>query len=249
MKHEMVKPSPVIACKADLTKIERQLWNVLYAKAYDHLSIQDVFEITEQDLLAYFPYETRNIEHLKESLKQLTGTLVEYNILGKDKHNVWGCFTLLGSAKLEKGVCTYSYAPDLRKMLDNQLLYAKISLLISQRFASKYALILYELVCDYQGIGKTPWMDLAHFRALMGIRKGEYSRFNNLKTWVIQPALKEVNAKSNWLLKIETRRTGRNISHVMFWIAANRNYQPESLLFQPTKKDQISKLKNMLEKA
>ena len=246
MKSDVLKPSPMIACKADLNKIDRYLWNVLYTKAYDHLKSKDVFEVSEQILLGYFPYETRNIEHLKAALKHLTGTLVEYNYLNKDKRNVWGCFTLLGSARLENGMCTYSYAPDLRKMLDNELMYAKISLLISQKFNSKYSLILYELTCDYQGIGKIPWMDLEHFRGLMGIQKEEYPRFNNLKAWVITPALNEVNEKSNWLLKLETKRTGRSISHIMFWIASNKNYQAEIPLFEPTNTNKIAQIKNQL---
>ncbi len=247
MKKDVIKPSPAIALKADLTLIERQLWNILFAKAYDTLKTQDTFTISEQDILAYFPYETRNTAHVKECLKRLVGTVVEYNYLDKDKSKVWGCFGLLSYSEMKKGVCTYSYAPKLREMLDDQLMYAKISLLISMRFSSKYALILYEIACDYRGLGKIPWMDLEHFRGLMGIEEGEYKRFNNLKSRVINPALKEINTKSDLLLKLEVKKEGKSISKIQFWIAQSKNIQPEFPLFEPTKEHKISKIKNMLQ--
>lgn len=79
-----------------------------------------------------------------------------FNILDKDKEQEWGKFALLETVEFEDGVCKYSYDPRLQKLLYEPKLFTKIDLSIQNKFRSKYALFLYELVCDYKGDGQTP---------------------------------------------------------------------------------------------
>lgn len=242
MKNIIYKPSALISIQADLPLIARQLWNILFIKAYEQLKTEEFHEITEQDILAYFPYETRNTEHLKEMLRRLITTLVECNIIGKDSTG-WEAFTLLANAELKDGICEFSFSPKLRKKLQNPVMYAKISLLISMRFTSRYALILYELACDFQNTGQTKWITIANFNKIMGVN---YTSFKHLNQDVIKPAIKQVN-QSNLFVKLEKKKTGRSISHIKFHISKNTEMQGELPLWEPTKKQQASAIKNMLQ--
>lgn len=217
----LIKASGAIAVSHKLTLIQQKIWNALLHKAYPDLGKQDVYKISEKDILAHFPYETRNTEHLKECLDAITLTKVTFNILGKDKSNHWGVFTMMAQAELKNGVCTFAYAPILRDLLNNPAIYSKINILIQQRFSSRYTLFLYELCLDYIGVHQTPWIELLKFREIMGVEDHEYPRYNNLSLKIIQPAIKEINSKSDIWIKFEPKRANRKISHVKFYVEKN----------------------------
>ena len=103
MKKEVIKASGAIAIPHKLTLIQQQLWNVLLANAHPYLKDKEVFEVSEKDLLSYFPYETRNTEYLKECLNKLVTTSVEYNIFEKGEP-VWGVFAMLAYGELKNGI-------------------------------------------------------------------------------------------------------------------------------------------------
>ncbi len=246
MSDILIKPSATIAAGAKLSLIERSLWNILFKKAFDKLALNIVHEISEQELLSYFPYETRNTDHLKAALKRIVGTVVEYNILGKDKQQVWGVFSLLGGAELKNGVCRYSYSPQLTEKMNDKLMYAKISMHIAMRLISKHSLVLYELAMDYVKVGETPWITLDHYRSLMGIQDHEYKLYKDLNKWVTKPALKEINAKSNLHVKVTTQRTGHAVSRLKFLIGYNPDYKHDVEVFEPTIDDHKAQIINML---
>ena len=236
----------MIAVEAKLSLIERDLWNILFKTAFNKLALNIVHEISEQELLSYFPYETRNTTHLKAALKRIVGAVVEYNVLGKDKEQVWGVFSLLGGAELKNGVCRYSYSPQLTEKMNDKLMYAKISMHIAMRLASKYALILYELVMDYVKVGETPWIQLDVLRKLLGVEEWEYPEYKKFNQWTVKPALKEINAKSNLHVKVTTKRTGHAISHLKFLIGYNPDYKHDVEVFEPTIDDHKAQIINML---
>ena len=60
MSDIMIKPSAMIAAGAKLSLIERSLWNILFKTAFNKLALDVMHEISEQEMLSYFPYETRN---------------------------------------------------------------------------------------------------------------------------------------------------------------------------------------------
>lgn len=242
---EMIKPSAIIAVSAKLSLIERQLWNILFYKAWTKLETQDIFQISMQDILHFFPYDTKNYEHLKACLEKLVRTTVTYDYLGKDNKPAWGVFSLMAGAQLEGGVCTYSYAPNLKKRLNDDYIYTKLSLHIMMRLSSGHVLVLYELCSDYRKMGQKT-LSLTQFRELMGIQEGQYKAFKALNQWVLKPALKEINKKSNLHVEVETKRTGRKITGLKFLIGYNVDFQPEFPLYEPTQRDNVTKIKNLL---
>lgn len=242
---EMIKPSAIIAVSAKLSLIERQLWNILFYKAWSKLETQDIFQVSMSDILHFFPYDTKNYEHLKACLEKLVRTTVTYDYLGKDNRPAWGVFSLMASAQLENGVCTYSYAPNLRRRLNDEYIYTKLSLHIMMRLSSGHALVLYELCSDYRKVGHKT-LSLAEFRDLMGIQETQYKEFNDLNKRVLRPALKEINEKSNLHVEVQTKRTGRKITHLKFLIGYNVDFQPEFPLYESTQGDNVAKIKNLL---
>ena len=217
-KIDVIKATGAIHISHKITLLQQQVWNVLLAHAFNDLGTKVVYIMNESDLLEYIPYETRNTEVIKEALKVLNTTQIEYNLFSKDKKKQWGIFTLLAGAKLENGELRYGYFEDLRHLLNTPEMYSKINLLIQNKFSSKYALFLYELCVDYLGVEQTPVIALDDFKKYMGIEPYEYPEFKNLNRRVISVALREINERSDLSVSVTYKREHLPITGLKFKI-------------------------------
>ena len=221
--NEVIKASPAIQIQGRITHLQRRAWNVLLANAYDELPNKDIHRVSVAELAKSLGFNSRDYDHLKETLKALVDCTVEWNILEKDKKGEWGVAALLASAKIKNGICTYGFAPHLRYQLYNPRIYTKLNLRLQNRFTSRYALILWEVCFDYFDIarnkGETSFIPLETFRELMGLEKDEYPLFKEFNRNVIKPAIKEINELTNFCVEIEEKRIGRKIGELKFRIS------------------------------
>ena len=219
---EVIKPSPAIHIQNKLTLLQRRAWNVLLANAYNELPNKDIYTINITELAGKIGVQN-NQTYLKEALESLVDCTVKWNILEKDKEVEWGVASLLASAKIRDGICTYSFAPELRYKLYNPRIYAKLNLRLQNKFRSQYALILWEVCFDYFDVsrdaGETPFIPLANFRELMGIKNNEYPEFKHLNAVVIKPSLTEINELTDYHVEVELKRIGRKVGELKFRIS------------------------------
>lgn len=82
--------------------------------------------------------------------------------------------------------------------------------------SSAYAIRLYEVLIAWRSTGKTPIIELSDFHQKLGVLEGEYSRFNNFKVRVLDPAIKQINEHTDITVKVEQHKTGRTISGFSF---------------------------------
>ena len=220
---EVIKASPAIQIQSKITHLQRRAWNVLLANAYNELPNKDIHHVSVAELAKSLDFNSHNEEHLKETLKALVDCTVEWNILGKDKEEDWIVASLLASARIKNGICTYSFAAHLRYKLYNPRIYTKLNLRLQNRFTSRYALILWEVCFDYFDIarnqGETPFIPLKIFRELMGIGEDDYPIFKEFNRNVIKPAIKEINELTNFFVEVEQKRLGRRIGELKFTIS------------------------------
>jgi len=226
LNHEILKPSATIHIEHKISMIEQQLWNKLFQNAFRDMKDNGIFKISVKELVSFFPYEYKNINHLKKSLKQLVETAIEFNVFEKDKKE-WGVFSLLSEANIKDGICTYAYTNTLKELMKSKEMYTKVNILIQQEFTSKYSLFIYELCLDYHKVKQTPMMELENFRYFLGMKDGLYSQFKEFNKFVLKPAVKEINQKTELFVEIERGKTGRKISGIKFHISRNKK-QPES---------------------
>ncbi|MYG00267.1 replication initiation protein [Candidatus Poribacteria bacterium] len=220
---EVIKASPAIQIQSKITHLQRRAWNVLLANAYEELPDTDIHRISVEDLAQCLGYDSKDIDHLKDTLRALVDCTVKWNILRKDKKQEWGVAALLASAKIANGVCTYGFAPHLRHRLYNPRIYTKLNLRLQNQFTSRYAVILWEVCFDYfdiaRNVGETPFISIEDFRELMGLDNDEYPEFKVLNRDVIKPAIEEINELTNFVVEIEHQRVRRRVSALKFRIS------------------------------
>ena len=220
--NEVIKASPAIQIQSKITHLQRRAWNVLLANAYNELPNKDIHTVSMVELAAKLGYDSKDHEYLKDIVKSLVDCTVEWNLLNKDKKQIWGAASLLGSAEIENGICSYSFAAHLRLKLHNPLMYTRLNLRLQNEFRSQYALILWEVCFDYfdvhWGRGETPFISLETFRELMGIESDEYSEFKDLNKKIIKAAIKEINDLTDYFIEVEQKRIGRKVAELKFRI-------------------------------
>ena len=233
--NEVIKASPAIQIQSKITHLQRRAWNVLLANAYNELPNTDIHRVSVVELARKLGYASNDSEHLKETLEALGACQVKWNLLNKDKKEKWGFANLLASAEIENGICTYAFAPHLRHQLYNPRIYTKLNLRLQNRFTSRYALILWEVCFDYfdtdRDQGETPFIPLEVFKSLMGLEKDEYPIFKELNRNVIKPAIKEINALTDYHVEVEQKRLGRRIGELKFRITKVKQFPVQESLF------------------
>jgi plasmid replication initiation protein len=212
------------------TLTQRKLYNILLSVAYRDLKEKDVFTVNLSKIIDLLGYEKKGVNYprLQQDIIALIKIVVQWNIVGmKEEDYSWGATALLGSCEISKGVVEFSYSSSLRKKLIENKSYAKINLLVQNKFKSKFSLLLYELVADYyrekDNKGETPFIPVSELRTFFGLEKNEYSEFMIFNRDVIKKSVKEVSEKSDLQISVESKKDSKTITHLKFKILKSEN--------------------------
>ena len=83
------------------------------------------------------------------------------------------------------------------------------------RLKSSYAVRVYELLKQYENIGKRE-INIKDLREYLGIDKKEYTRFDNFEARVLTPAQEEINKHTDINIEYEKLKQGRKIISILF---------------------------------
>ncbi len=221
-----------------LTLLQRKIANVLLLNAYEELVVKEKHQIAIKTLAEIIGFDSNDHQLIKNALETLAKTIIKWNILDKDGVEEWGVSSMLAHAHIKYGICNYSYSIALREKLYNPEIYARINLDIQKRFASGYALTLYENCLRYRNVGITGWITLEMWRELLGIEDGQYSLFKDFNKRVLKPAIQEINETSDIVLSTEYKREKRRVTALKFYIQDNPQHCLP-LLDPPTLPEQL----------
>lgn len=213
---ELKKHAAVIHSASQLTLIQRKLCNALLYKAYPELQTLVIHEITIRELLDLIGFSSHNHTVVKEALKSLIKTIIEWNVLDENNEEDWTASSILASVRLKGPYCYYSYSAHLRELLHQPSMYGRLNMEIQSQFKSAYGLVLYENCMRYRRLQYTRWFELPMFRKLMGIMGDQYPIFRDFKRRVLDVGIKEVNQFSDLEITPEFKRTARAVIAIRF---------------------------------
>jgi plasmid replication initiation protein len=98
----------------------------------------------------------------------------------------------------------------------NRIGYTTIAVDEALKFRRFYTIRLYELMMQFRKSGER-YITLDDLRRTFQIEKGKYTRFIDLKRRVIEPSIKEIQLKADWIIDwdpIKTRRTVTSLSFI-----------------------------------
>lgn len=215
---ELKKHASAIHSVNSLSLLQRKICNALLYHAYHDLLTKEVHTISILNLCKILGINSHNYEVIKDAIRALTSTLIEWNVTAEATTENWTASSVLGSANITNGICEYSYSYHLRQLLHSPSVYGRINLIIQSRFKSSYGLALYENCIRYCNLPATRWFTTLEFRKLMGVKEGEYEVFRDLHRRVIKKAVDEVNTYSDIQVEPTYKKVGRQVQEIKFAI-------------------------------
>ena len=220
---ELIKHTASIHIKASLSLVDRKVLNILLKNAYDEIGKVKYHTIRLAQIQRWVGWNSKNYEDLKKSLRKLVNTKIEWNIFEKDKKNKWVISSLLASASIAGGKCTYDYPFHLQELLKNPNIYGKINLLTQNHFKSKYSLILWEFLMNHISNTKstttgTEWIKIKDYRDLMGVEDKVYAPFKEFSYNLVRNPIKEINQVSEIEVEANYNKAGDKFNAVRFII-------------------------------
>lgn len=216
-KKELKKHAATIHCSNTLSLLQRKITNALLYHAYKELMLKEEHEITVKQLCRLIGYHGNNHAVIKEALKGLISTVIEWNVINDSTgEENWTASSIIASVSLEGPICYYAYLPRMKQLLHSPSMFGKIDLVIQSKFRSSYGLALYENCIRYRGLPQTKWFEIELFKKLMGVPPGKYEIFRDFKRRVLDKAIDEVNSYSDLIITSEFVREGRRVVKIRF---------------------------------
>lgn len=259
--HELINGRQVVKkhvatihCSNKLSLLELKISNALLFHAFPNLKQELAHQIRVDELKRLICVNTRNHQALKNALKKLISTVMEWNLLGDNVPELdmegWNASTILSSVSVTKGVIKYQYSELIKTLIIDPKIYGKINLIIQARFKSSYALALYENCSRYRGLSYTKNIDISVFRKLMGVEDGKYEIFRDFNRRVLNAAISEINTCSDIRITPEITRAGKMVKSIKFKIEERSIKRRIGMLSDSQKENSINNNseKNAMEK-
>jgi len=178
--------------------------------------VRKTFQITSSDFYLAFPDMGKsNAErHLKEAIDKLAERWIYIHNNNERRRIRWiqeeaEYFDKEGKIEI---VFSDSIMPYLTQL---QGQFTKIIIKNVSALKSVYSIRLYELLMQFKAIGDR-LISLDDFRAMLGLDDDKYPTFKSLNQWVIKPAVKELNQKSNLSVSVDSIKKGRSVFALHF---------------------------------
>jgi len=218
LKKDLVaKPNQLIEISGNISGVQSKMYNVILARAHrqlkeDHNRVSFFFDI--EDLKKASGISDKNDNRIRGYLKKLLDISVEYT----DTKGEWGGFNLISEYKKVEDKVRIDLPSTIREALVGNSYYTTLDLLMMKSLEGKYAITLYELAIKYHKV-EIPEYSVEDFRKITYTEKSKsYNNFNLLKTKVVEPAIEEINNKTDIELCYTTKKTGRKITAIKFYV-------------------------------
>lgn len=153
-------------------------------------------------------------------MKEIAVNLMTKTIEIPQENSGWILANWISSAEYKEGegVINLSFSPKLKPymlQLKNQFTSYRLSNILNLN--STYSIRLYELMKKWQYLGR--WRcSVENLRGKLGVGKGTYPRYANLKARVLVTAIEEVNKKTDLYIDFNEIKKGRSVEQIEFTI-------------------------------
>ncbi len=152
------------------------------------------------------------------------------------------------------GVVDLSFDPLLKPhllQLKCNFTCSKVAMLLS--FKSQYTIRIYTLLKQYERLGDRE-IELHDLREMLGIGKDQYKLYAHLRTCILEPVKKELEAKADLYFEFDEIKYGRRVGAIRFNIITKKptktlpdnQVQPPELLLPPPSNEISNSLDQLL---
>src|SRR5512134_2744730 len=195
----------------ELSLQDRRILNLLIEHAGPTIVTKDEHRIA----MAALRGRHKGSERVRDSIVRLMTTIVEVPVRDENgKHATQrGQFlsdtTATDDEDDPNGEVRYSFSKTMRQVIAKSQYWGRLKAYVICSFQSKYALALYEALCLRGNLQICEQeLGVADFRDLLNVPEGKLLRTPDFMRRVVDPAMEEVNALSDFQVEITPLRDG-----------------------------------------
>ena len=207
-----------------ITVLARKAYNVLLHIAQEQGIDQEVFRAPLQSILRGVDFNSNAREIVKQHLRAMVSTTVEWQSPTAGEGEAWNVAGLLAHAKVYKqsgeNWVEWSFAPNIKHELLEPQRFARLRLDVISQLRRHSGVVLYEICARYRDVGLTARQPWPWWRpVLSGSPDNEDSvkqEYRFFKRDVLKVAIAEVNAVTDLDVELIEHKAGRFISDIQF---------------------------------
>ena len=213
-KELIVKSNQVIEASYQLSSTEQRIVLAAISKISRDAEITDdeIYRVTVDDLKNLGVHEKTAYRDLKDGVNRLYERSINLAIDDESIKMRWvQSIRFLES----KSVVGLRFSKEILPFISNlSREFTKYSLSDIAGMSSAYAIRIYELLSQNRSIGKRE-ISVENLRTMLELGK-RYPLFADLKRWVIDTAVDQINEYSPLSVTYEQKKTGRKVTHIIF---------------------------------
>lgn len=206
-----------------MSVLQRKIVNVLLYEAINgnnnlnnENSVVVECNIPFSNLCKAVKFNSNNTQYLKEAIDGLASLKIEWNLL-KDKAPTDISFlnlrVLHGPPTFyQNNTVNFSFHKVMLDFVNNPSVYGTLDIELQSEFESKYSHALYENSTRFVHLQKNKLIELETFRKIVGVSEDKYPSMREFTRNVITPSIDEVNDRANFVVSLETVKSGRKIT-------------------------------------
>ncbi len=213
-----------------ITVLARKAYNVLLYIAQEQGIEQEVYRAPLQSILRGVDFNSHAREIVKQHLRAMVSTTVEWQSPTAGEGEAWNVAGLLAHAKVYKqggeNWVEWSFAPSIKQELLEPQRFARLRLEVISQLRRHSGVVLYEICARYRDIGLTARQPWSWWRPVLtgspdsdDSVKQEYRFF---KRDVLKLAIAEVNAVTDLDVELIEHKAGRFIADIQFRVTKKR---------------------------
>ena len=214
-----------------ITVLARKAYNVLLHIAQEQGIEQDVFRAPLQRILRGVDFNSNAREIIKQHLRAMVSTTVEWQSPTAGEGEAWNVAGLLAHAKVYKqggqNWVEWSFAPNIKHELLEPQRFARLRLDVISQLRRHSGVVLYEICARYRDVGLTARQPWPWWRpVLTGSPDNEDSlkqEYRFFKRDVLKLALAEVNAVTDLNAELIEHKAGRFVSDIQFRVTKKQS--------------------------
>lgn len=213
-----------------ITVLARKAYNVLLYIAQEQGIEHEVFRAPLQSILRGVDFNSNAREIVKQHLRAMVSTTVEWQSPTAGEGDAWNVAGLLAHAKVYKqggeNWVEWSFAPNIKHELLEPQRFARLRLDVISQLRRHSGVVLYEICARYRDVGLTARQPWPWWRpVLTGSPDTEDSvkqEYRFFKRDVLKLAIAEVNAVTDLDVELIEHKAGRFIADIQFRVAKKR---------------------------
>jgi len=217
-KNLIVKSNEIIEASYNLSLIEQRLILICISgiNSLEKISEKKLYTVDATLYAKIFGLDKLSVY---SQIKKASQTIFERSIMIKDENEIDG-FLITRWVQTVKynpqgGEISFRFAHDLIPFLSElKTNFTKYYLSDVCGMKSKYSIRIYEILIQWKSKQRVE-ISIEDFKEKLCLQK-KYKRFDDLCKLVLEPAKKDINNVSNYLVTYKPKKTGRKITSIIF---------------------------------